>query len=157
LLYDAGADTGDAIGKHLGTVGREFGATTGRQRRCGWFDAVALRRSAQINSLTGICLTKLDVLDGLDEICVCVAYSLDGEPITNPPMSADDYSRCQPIYETLLGWRDSTLGVQSWDALPENAQRYILYLQEVIGVPIDMVSTGPDRVETLIMRDPFTV
>ncbi len=157
LLYDAGADTGDAIGKHLGTIGREFGATTGRQRRCGWFDAVALRRSAQINSLTGICLTKLDVLDGLDEICVCVAYSLDGEPITNPPMSADDYSRCQPIYETLLGWRDSTLGVQSWDALPENAQRYILYLQEVIGVPIDMVSTGPDRVETLIMRDPFTV
>jgi len=157
LLYDAAADTGDAIGKHLGTIGREFGATTGRQRRCGWFDAVALRRSAQINSLTGICLTKLDVLDGLEEINVCVAYSLDGERIVNPPMSADDYSRCQPIYETLSGWSDSTLGVQSWDGLPENAQSYIRYLQAVIGVPIDMVSTGPDRVETLIMRDPFTV
>jgi adenylosuccinate synthase len=157
LLYDAAADTGDAIGKHLGTVGREFGATTGRQRRCGWFDAVALRRSAQINSLTGICLTKLDVLDGLEEIKVCVAYSLDGERIVNPPMSADDYSRCQPIYESLPGWSDSTLGVQSWDALPQHAQGYIRYLQNIVGVPIDMVSTGPDRVETLIMRDPFTV
>ncbi len=157
LLYDAAADTGDAIGKHLGTIGREFGATTGRQRRCGWFDAVALRRSAQINSLTGICLTKLDVLDGLEEIKVCVAYSLDGERIVNPPMSADDYGRCQPIYETLPGWSDSTLGVQSWDALPQHAQGYIRYLQNIVGVPIDMVSTGPDRVETLIMRDPFTV
>ena len=157
LLYDAAADAGDAIGKHLGTAGREFGATTGRQRRCGWFDAVALRRSAQINSLTGICLTKLDVLDGLEEINVCVAYSLDGERIVNPPMSADDYSRCQPIYETLPGWSDSTLGVQRWEDLPINARRYITYLQEVVGVPVDMVSTGPDRVETLIMRDPFTV
>ena len=157
VLYDAANDTGDAIGKHLGTVGREFGATTGRQRRCGWFDAVALRRSAQINSLTGICLTKLDVLDKLDEIKVCVAYELDGERITQPPMSADDYSRCQPIYESIAGWHDSTLGVQHWDELPRNAQHYITYLQRVVGIPIDLVSTGPDRIETLIMRDPFAL
>ncbi|MCI4412090.1 MAG: adenylosuccinate synthase [Thiotrichales bacterium] len=157
LHYDAAADTGDAIGKHLGTVGREFGATTGRQRRCGWFDAVALRRSAQINSLTGICLTKLDVLDELAFIDVCIAYELDGERIEMPPLSADDYRRCKPIYERLSGWQSSTLGVQRWNDLPEKAQDYINYLQRVINVPVDMVSTGPDRVETLIMRDPFSV
>jgi adenylosuccinate synthase len=157
LQYDAAADTGDAIGKHLGTVGREFGATTGRQRRCGWFDAVALRRSAQINSLTGICLTKLDVLDELAFIDVCIAYELDGERIEMPPLSADDYRRCKPIYERLSGWQSSTLGVQRWNDLPEKAQDYINYLQRVINVPVDMVSTGPDRVETLIMRDPFSV
>lgn len=157
LVYDAAKDTGDSIGKHLGTVGREFGATTGRQRRCGWFDAVALRRSAQINSLTGVCLTKLDVMDELETIQVCVAYELDGERIELPPMAADDYSRCVPVYESMPGWQSSTLGIQSWDALPENAKRYIQYLEQVVGVPVDMVSTGPDRVETLIMRDPFTL
>jgi adenylosuccinate synthase len=155
LPYNAAEDTGDQIGKHLGTVGREFGATTGRQRRCGWFDAVALRRSAQINSLTGICLTKLDVLDELKEIRVCVAYELDGVRIELPPMAADDYSRCVPIYETLPGWQTSTLGVQRWEDLPKAAQDYIRYLESVVHVAIDMVSTGPDRVETLVMRDPF--
>ncbi len=157
LDYDAAQDKGDPIGKHLGTVGREFGATTGRQRRCGWFDAVALRRSAQINSLTGICLTKLDVLDELEYIDVCVAYELDGQRIEMPPLSAEDYRRCQPIYERLAGWQTSTLGVQQWDKLPDNAKTYIRYLEKIVNVPIDMVSTGPDRVETLIMRDPFAI
>lgn len=157
LIYDAAQDVGDAIGKHLGTVGHEFGATTGRQRRCGWFDAVALRRSAQINSLSGICLTKLDVLDGLSEIRVCVGYSLDGAVVDMPPMSADDVGRCQPIYETLPGWETSTLGIQQWDALPDNAKAYIRYLEDKVQVPIDMVSTGPDRVETLLLRDPFAL
>lgn len=157
LDYDAAQDKGDPIGKHLGTVGREFGATTGRQRRCGWFDAVALRRSAQINSLTGVCLTKLDVLDELEYIDVCVAYELDGQRIEMPPLSAEDYRRCQPIYERLAGWQTSTLGVQQWDKLPDNAKTYIRYLEKIVNVPIDMVSTGPDRVETLIMRDPFAI
>ncbi len=157
LDYDAAQDKGDPIGKHLGTVGREFGATTGRQRRCGWFDAVALRRSAQINSLTGICLTKLDVLDELEYIDVCIAYELDGQRIEMPPLSAEDYRRCQPIYERLAGWQTSTLGVQQWDKLPDNAKTYIRYLEKIVNVPIDMVSTGPDRVETLIMRDPFAI
>lgn len=155
LHYDAQMDEGDAIGKHLGTVGHEFGATTGRQRRCGWFDAVALRRSAQINSLTGICLTKLDVLDELAYIDVCVAYLLDGQRLEMPPLSAEDYQRCTPIYERLPGWQTTTVGIQSWEALPEAAQAYIRYLEKVVGVPIDLISTGPDRVETLIMRDPF--
>jgi adenylosuccinate synthase len=157
LLYNAATDEGDPIGKHLGTVGHEFGATTGRQRRCGWFDAVALRRSAQINSLTGICLTKLDVLDDLAEIRVCTSYTLDGVVVDMPPMSAEDYVRCQPIFEVLPGWQSSTKGIQSWDALPEQAKAYILFLQTSIGVPVDLISTGPDRVETLIMRDPFTL
>lgn len=157
LNYDAALDQGDPIGKHLGTVGREFGATTGRQRRCGWFDAVALRRSAQINSLTGICLTKLDVLDELAYLDVCVAYELDGQRIEMPPLSAEDYYRCTPIYERLAGWQTSTLGVQQWNDLPENAKTYIRYLEKMINVPVDMVSTGPDRIETLIMRDPFTI
>jgi adenylosuccinate synthase len=155
LIYDAAQDVGDPIGKHLGTVGHEFGATTGRQRRCGWFDAVALRRSAQINSLSGICLTKLDVLDGLAEIRVCVGYSLDGVVVDMPPLSADDVARCEPIYETLPGWQSSTLGIQHWEDLPKNAKAYIRYLEAKVHVPIDMVSTGPDRVETLLLRDPF--
>jgi adenylosuccinate synthase len=157
LIYDAAQDVGDPVGKHLGTVGHEFGATTGRQRRCGWFDVVALRRSAQINSLSGICLTKLDVLDELDEIRVCVGYSLDGVQVDMPPMSADDVARCEPIYETLAGWQTSTLGVQQWEDLPDNAKAYIRYLEDKIQVPIDMVSTGPDRVETLLLRDPFAL
>lgn len=157
LNYNAAEDVGDAIGKHLGTVGREFGATTGRQRRCGWFDAVALRRSAQINSLTGICLTKLDVLDELDYIDVCIAYELDGQRIEMPPLSAEDYHRCHPIFERLEGWKTSTLGVQQWSDLPEAAKTYIGYLERMVRVPVDMVSTGPDRVETLIIRDPFSI
>lgn len=157
LDYDAAKDVGDPIGKHLGTVGHEFGATTGRQRRCGWFDAVALRRSAQINSLTGICLTKLDVLDELEYIDVCVAYELDGERLNLSPLSAEDYARCQPIYERLAGWQSSTVGIQNWDDLPANAKAYIHYIEQAIGAPIDLISTGPDRVETLIMRDPFNL
>lgn len=155
LLYDCVSDEGDATGKELGTRGREFGATTGRQRRCGWFDAVALRRSAQINGLTGVCLTKLDVLDELDEIKVCTKYTKDGEEFLLPPSSADEYEQVKPHYETLKGWNTSTVGIASWDALPQEAQAYIRFLEKEMGVPVSILSTGPDRSETLVLQDPF--
>ena len=155
LIYDVASDSGDEIGKILGTRGREFGATTGRQRRCGWFDAVALRRSAQINGLTGICLTKLDVMDTLEEVKVCVSYKKDGENVTLPPSSADEYERCEPEYITLSGWQCSTVGCDSWDALPSQAQDYIRFLEEQVGVKVSILSTGPDRSETLVIDDPF--
>ncbi|MBN2606149.1 MAG: adenylosuccinate synthase [Thiotrichales bacterium] len=155
LPYDKNTDEGDEIGKILGTRGHEFGATTGRQRRCGWFDAVALRRSAQINSLTGVCLTKLDVLDTLDEIKVCTHYLSDGKELTLPPSSAEDYEKVVPHYQTLKGWKTSTVGIASWDALPEEAKTYIQFLEAQMGVPVAILSTGPDRAETLILSDPF--
>ncbi len=155
LPYDVATGEGDAIGKYLGEKGREFGATTGRQRRCGWFDAVALRRSAQLNGLSGMCLTKLDVLDGLPEVKVCVAYDYEGERRLLPPTSAEEYARCQPVYETLPGWQESTEGVSSWEALPQAAKDYIAFLEEQVGVPVSILSTGPDRAETLILQDPF--
>lgn len=157
LIYDVATDEGDAVGKELGTRGREFGATTGRQRRCGWFDAVALRRSAQINGLTGVCLTKLDVLDELDEIRVCTSYTLNGEVVNLPPSSADEYEQVEPHYETLKGWKTSTVGVSSWEALPEEAKAYIQFLEKEMGVPVAILSTGPDRAETLVLQDPFEV
>lgn len=155
LVYSVAQDSGDAIGKELGERGREFGATTGRQRRCGWFDAVALRRSAQINGLTGLCLTKLDVMDELTEIKVCTAYEYKGQTIDLPPASADEYDLCQPVYETLAGWKSSTVGIQCWDDLPEQAKAYIRYLEKQVGVPVSILSTGPDRAETLILQDVF--
>ncbi|MBN2647245.1 MAG: adenylosuccinate synthase [Thiotrichales bacterium] len=155
LVYDCVTDLGDPVGKELGKRGHEFGATTGRQRRCGWFDAVALRRSAQINGLTGICLTKLDVMDELDEVKICVSYLKDGETLMLPPSSADEYSRCEPNYITLPGWKTSTVGVASWQALPEAAQTYIRFLEQEIGVKVAILSTGPDRAETLVLEDPF--
>jgi len=155
LTYDCATDKGDPVGKELGTRGREFGATTGRQRRCGWFDAVALRRSAQINGLTGVCLTKLDVLDELDEIKVCTKYIKDGEDIFLPPSSADEYELVKPHYETLKGWNTSTVGIASWEALPEEAKVYIRFLEKEMGVPVSILSTGPDRSETLVLQDPF--
>ncbi|SIN89159.1 Adenylosuccinate synthetase [Sulfurivirga caldicuralii] len=155
LPYDVEKDEGDPIGKWLGTRGHEFGATTGRQRRCGWFDAVALRRSAQVNGLSGMCLTKLDVLDGLEEVKVCVAYDFDGERRELPPYSADEYARCTPIYETLPGWKESTVGIDAWDKLPTAAQEYIRFIEAQVGVPVAILSTGPDRYETLVMQDPF--
>ena len=133
----------DAVGSVMADRGQEFGSTTGRARRCGWFDAYALSRVIQINSLSGICLTKLDVLDGLDEVKVCVAY--DDPDAENP----------QPIYETMPGWKDNTVGVQEMDGLPTNARAYIDHLEEACGVPIAIVSTGKDRVETIIREDPF--
>ena len=155
LSYDCDADEGDPIGKELGTRGHEFGATTGRQRRCGWFDAVALRRSAQINGLTGMCLTKLDVMDELKEIKICISYEQNGETLLLPPFSADEYETCVPNYVTMPGWQTSTVGVESWDALPQAAKNYIRFLEKEVGVAVSILSTGPDRSETLVITDPF--
>ena len=142
-------------GYHMSTVGHEKGTTTGRFRRCGWFDAALLKRSAQVNGLTGLCITKLDVLDGLTELKLCVGYTLDGETIDLLPMGADDIERCVPIYETLPGWTDSSVGVTEYAKLPANAKRYLERIAEVTGVPIDVISTSPDRDHTIMLRHPF--
>ena len=145
----------DSVGAQLAKRGNEFGATTGRPRRCGWFDAVALRNAVNINSVSGLCLTKMDVLDGLDEIRICVAYTdVDGNPVTNP-VDADDYAGILPVYETVPGWQGSTVGLRDLQALPEAARGYISRLEELVGAPIDIISTGPDRVETIVLRHPF--
>jgi adenylosuccinate synthase len=145
----------DEVGEHLGTKGHEFGATTGRSRRCGWFDGVALRRAAQINSLTGLCITKLDVLDGLDTIKMCTSYKYQGEVLDMPPLGADAIEQCEPVYEEMPGWSETTEGVKSLDGLPENARNYLTRLEEIVGVPVDIISTGPERDETIILRHPF--
>jgi adenylosuccinate synthase len=145
----------DELGEHLSRVGHEFGATTGRKRRCGWFDAVALRRSKQINSLSGLCVTKLDVLDGLEQILICTGYEYNGKTRSTLPSGADDLAGCKPVYEEIPGWGKSTVGIKNYDALPENARRYLNRIEEITGVPVDMVSTGPDRAETIILRHPF--
>jgi adenylosuccinate synthase len=143
------------IGNYLGEKGHEFGTTTGRERRCGWFDAVALRRAVRINSITGICLTKLDVLDGLEEVKICVGYKkADGSSFDNP-IHADDFEGLSPVYETLPGWSDVTVGAQSLESLPDSARAYISRIEELIGAPVDVVSTGPDRVETIVLRHAF--
>ena len=145
----------DETGLRLAERGHEFGATTGRPRRCGWFDAVALRTAVNINSVSGLCLTKLDVLDGLEEISVCVGYTNDaGETVANP-IDAVDYENLRPVYETLPGWSESTVGLKSLDALPVNARAYISRLEALVGAPIDIISTGPDREETILLRHPF--
>jgi adenylosuccinate synthase len=145
----------DETGLRLAERGHEFGATTGRPRRCGWFDAVALRTAVNINSVSGLCLTKLDVLDGLDEISVCVGYvDANGETAANP-IDAVDYKNLHPVYETLPGWSESTLGLKSLEALPDNARAYIARIEELVGAPIDIISTGPDREETILLRHPF--
>ena len=147
----------DATGEYLAKRGHEFGATTGRPRRCGWFDAVALRTAVNINSISGLCLTKLDVLDGLETISICVGYtSKDGDSVTNP-MDSDDYEGLVPVYEEVPGWVESTLGAKTLDQLPEAARSYIRKIEQVVGAPIDIISTGPDRVETVILRHPFDV
>ncbi len=147
--------TEEGVGKHLSVVGMEFGTVTGRPRRCGWFDAALLRRSAQLNGLSGLCLTKLDVLDGLETIKICVGYKMDGKEISIFPSNGEDASRCEPIYEEMPGWTENTIGTKSMDALPANAQAYIKRIEELVGKPVDMVSTGPDREETLVLRHPF--
>ena len=145
----------DENGRYLAEKGHEFGSTTGRARRCGWFDAVALKRSIQINSITGLCLTKLDVLDGLEEVNICIGYQdADGNSLTCA-WDADSYEEVRPVYETLPGWTESTLGAKSVDELPANAIAYLKRIEEVTGAPIDIISTGPDRVETIIKRHPF--
>ncbi len=145
----------DEVGEYLGTKGHEFGATTGRSRRCGWFDGIALRRAAQINSLTGLCITKLDVLDGLEKIKLCTAYHYQGERLDMPPLGADAIEQCEPVFEELPGWKESTEGVRSLDDLPENARNYIKRLEEIVGVSVDIISTGPERDETIILKHPF--
>ena len=145
----------DAMGEHLARRGHEFGSTTGRPRRCGWFDAVALRRTNMINSVSGICITKLDVLDGLDTIRLCVGYRHDGKECLALPMEADTLSQCEPVYEEMPGWKESTVGVKCYEDLPANAKAYLKRIEEIIEVPIDIISTGPDRAETIILRHPF--
>jgi adenylosuccinate synthase len=145
----------DDVGKHLATKGNEFGSVTGRPRRCGWFDAVAMRRSIQINGVSGLCVTKLDVLDGLEKVLICTGYRRAGQPVDLLPFGADDVAACEPLYEELPGWSSSTYGARSWSALPAEAQRYLQRLAELVGARIDMVSTGPDRDETILLRHPF--
>ncbi|WP_394752862.1 adenylosuccinate synthase [Crenothrix sp.] len=145
----------DANGEHLGTVGHEFGATTGRKRRTGWFDAVAMRKSAKLNSLSGICLTKLDVLDGLKKIGICTAYNINGVLTETAPLGADHYEQCQAVIEEMPGWTEKTACVTQFNDLPENAKAYIKRLEALVGVKITIVSTGPDRDETIVLENPF--
>ena len=148
-------ETPGTAGYHLSTVGAEKGVTTGRSRRCGWFDAALLKRSAQVNGLTGLCITKLDVLDGIDKLLLCTGYELDDAITDILPMGADDIARCKPIYETLDGWEGSTVGVTDYAKLPVNARLYLQRIEQVTGVPIAMVSTGPDRDHTIMLQHPY--
>jgi adenylosuccinate synthase len=145
----------DDDGAHIARVGAEFGATTGRARRCGWFDAVALRRSIINSSVSGLCVTKLDVLDELESIQICVGYSIDGEAIAGLPVVVDRFAMCKPIYEEWSGWQESTVGVTKHEDLPKKAQDYLARIEELAGVPIDIISTGPDREQTIIKTHPF--
>ena len=145
----------DAMGEHLFKRGAEFGAVTGRRRRCGWFDAVALRRSLLLNSVSGMCITKLDVLDCLESVRICTGYEVNGKPRATPPAGAEGFAECRPVYEEHPGWAETTVGVKTMQDLPANARAYLKRLEEVTGTPIDMVSTGPDRTETIILKHPF--
>ena len=145
----------DEQGEHIARVGAEFGATTGRPRRCGWFDAVALRRSIVNSSVSGLCVTKLDVLDELETIQICVGYQIDGEPISGLPVVVDRFADCRPIYEEWAGWQQSTVGITDFAELPEKARAYLARIEELAGVPVDIISTGPDREQTIIKTHPF--
>ncbi|WP_020399944.1 adenylosuccinate synthase [Kordiimonas gwangyangensis] len=145
----------DAVGKRLGERGHEFGTVTGRSRRCGWFDAVLVRQSLTIGGVDGIALTKLDVLDGLDEIKVCVGYKHNGEVVDYLPYGMEDQAKVEPVYETLEGWQESTFGARSWADLPATAVKYVRRVEELIGVPVALLSTSPERNDTILVRDPF--
>jgi adenylosuccinate synthase len=145
----------DAVGDHLGEKGHEFGATTGRQRRCGWLDTVALRRSLDINSVTGMCITKLDVLDGLETLKIAVAYTLNGARVDSPPAGADLIEQCEPEYIEMPGWSESTFGIKRFEDLPVAAKAYLDKIEELCETPIAIVSTGPDRAETIVLKHPF--
>jgi adenylosuccinate synthase len=144
-------DTGEFLGKR----GREFGTVTGRKRRCGWFDAVLVRQAVALNGISGIALTKLDVLDGLDEIKVCVGYRLDGKRIDYLPASQGAQARVEPIYEAVEGWRGTTVGARSWAQLPAQAVKYVRLVEELIGAPVALLSTSPEREDTILVHDPF--
>jgi adenylosuccinate synthase len=145
----------DEVGERLRVRGHEYGSVTGRPRRCGWFDAAALKRSVQINGVSGLCITKLDVLDGLDTIRVAVGYKVRGEKRDILPVGADALAICEPVYEEHPGWQESTLGLKAFDKLPMAAQKYLRRLEELVGAPIAIISTGPDRVETIVLKHPF--
>jgi adenylosuccinate synthase len=145
----------DEVGQHLGTVGREFGTVTGRSRRCGWFDAALVRQSVALNGIAGIALTKLDVLDGLPTLKICTGYRLDGEAIGYLPAGLKAQSQLQPVYEELEGWGETTQGARSWIDLPANAVKYVRRIEELIGAPVALLSTSPQRDDTILMRDPF--
>lgn len=143
------------VGNHLSVVGKEKGTTTGRDRRCGWLDVALLRRSIINNSISGFCITKLDVLDGLESVNTCTGYRLDGKIIDMPPLGADDFARCEPIYEIMPGWTESTVGVQHYEELPQTARDYLKRIEELTGVTVDIISTGPDRADTMVLTHPF--
>ena len=146
----------DEVGEHLRVKGNEYGSVTGRPRRCGWFDAAALKRAVQLNGLSGICITKLDVLDGLDVVRVAVGYKVaGGETRDILPVGAEALSICEPIYEEHAGWKESTVGIKSFDKLPRNAQSYLKRLEQLVEAPVAIISTGPDREETIVQRHPF--
>ena len=145
----------DEDGAHLAKVGAEFGATTGRPRRCGWFDAVALRRSIINSSVSGLCVTKLDVLDELETIQICAGYAIDGKPIGGEPIVIDRFAECKPIYEEWSGWQESTVGITNYDDLPQKARDYLARIEALAGVPVDIISTGADREQTIIKSHPF--
>jgi adenylosuccinate synthase len=145
----------DEYGEHLSRVGHEFGSVTGRRRRCGWFDSIALRRSVVHSSVSGLCMTKLDVLDGLDTIRVCVGYRSGGAVTSEPPLFTDAFAEIEPVYEELPGWSESTVGITRYAALPANARRYLERIEQLVGVPLDLISTGPDREQTIVQRHPF--
>jgi adenylosuccinate synthase len=145
----------DETGEHLRVKGNEYGSVTGRPRRCGWFDAACLKRAVEINGISGLCITKLDVLDGLDVLRVAVGYKVNGERRDKLPVGADALALCEPVYEEFPGWKESTLGIKSFDALPKNAQAYLRHLESLVGAPVDIISTGPDRLETIVLRHPF--
>jgi adenylosuccinate synthase len=153
-LYDA-VDKQDPIGKMLATKGHEFGATTGRARRCGWFDAAALKRSIQINGVSGLCVTKLDVMDGMEQVRIGVGYKIDGQFSDILPVGAESLEGCEPVYEDMPGWSASTVGVKRYADLPQEARNYLERIATICEVPVDMVSTGPDRDETIVLRHPF--
>jgi adenylosuccinate synthase len=145
----------DEVGKHLATRGHEFGAVTGRPRRCGWFDAAALKRSIQINGVSGLCITKLDVMDGVESVKICVGYDVDGKFSDILPVGAEELALCVPRYDEMPGWQESTVGVKAQDGLPKAARDYLAQIEKLTGVPIDLISTGPDREETIVLRHPF--
>ncbi len=145
----------DDVGRYLATRGAEFGATTGRPRRCGWFDAAALKRSIQLNGVSGLCITKLDVLDGVEAVKICVGYEIDGKMSDILPVGAEELERCVPVYEEMQGWMESTVGLKSFAALPGAARAYLARIEALTGVPIDLISTGPERDETIVLRHPF--
>ena len=145
----------DETGATLASRGNEFGSVTGRARRCGWFDAAAMKRSIQINGISGMCITKLDVMDGLPEVKICTGYKINGQTVDILPFGADAVASCEPVYETLPGWEDSTVGIKKYQDLPQNARNYLERLSQLTGAPITMVSTGPDREETIVLEHPF--